>query len=200
MKRMAAMMAGILLLVATGTASASYITLSNSELLTATALSNTNEPGNGVFRTVDYGPLGIMFVQNMSRPLGPAAVPYYVYSYIGVDAIQAGKSDLTGVDSFEMRLANVNNSPWELALYVQADGVTYLSDYQVVPNQTTPIDLKQYSFDLSLLGDAISDVEYLGFAVNKGNKEIADLINKGLAAIKANGEYDKIYAKWFGTK
>jgi polar amino acid transport system substrate-binding protein len=42
--------------------------------------------------------------------------------------------------------------------------------------------------------------EYLGFAVNKGNKEIVDLINTGLAAIKANGEYDKIYSKWFGAK
>lgn len=152
MKRLAAMMAGILLFMATGTASATYITLSNPELLTATALSNTNEPWNGLFRVSDYGPVGVMFLQNMSRPLEPTAAPYYVYSYIGVD-------------SFEMRLANVNNSPWELALYVQADGVTYLSDYQVVPNQITPIDFEQYSFDLSLLGDAISDVEYLGFAV-----------------------------------
>lgn len=42
--------------------------------------------------------------------------------------------------------------------------------------------------------------EYLGFAMNKGNKEIADLINKGLAAVKASGEYDKIYAKWFSKK
>lgn len=39
--------------------------------------------------------------------------------------------------------------------------------------------------------------EYLGFAVQKGDKETLDLINKGLAAVKANGEYDKIYAKWF---
>ena len=36
--------------------------------------------------------------------------------------------------------------------------------------------------------------------MNKGNKEIVDLINSSLAAIKANGEYDKIYAKWFGAK
>lgn len=41
--------------------------------------------------------------------------------------------------------------------------------------------------------------EYLGFAVNKGNAEVVELINKGLAALKASGEYDKIYAKWFGS-
>ncbi len=39
--------------------------------------------------------------------------------------------------------------------------------------------------------------EYLGFAVKKGDKETLDLINKGLAAVKASGEYDKIYGKWF---
>lgn len=60
---------------------------------------------------------------------------------------------------------------------------------------------EQYSQKLTLAFlIAPESPEYLGFAVNKGNKEIADLINKGLAAIKANGEYDKIYAKWFGTK
>jgi len=60
---------------------------------------------------------------------------------------------------------------------------------------------EQYSQKLTLAFlIAPESPEYLGFAVNKGNKEIADLINKGLAAIKANGEYDKIYAKWFGSK
>jgi polar amino acid transport system substrate-binding protein len=60
---------------------------------------------------------------------------------------------------------------------------------------------EKYSQKLALAFLITSDTpEYLGFAVNKGNKEIVDLINTGLAAIKANGEYDKIYAKWFGTK
>jgi polar amino acid transport system substrate-binding protein len=60
---------------------------------------------------------------------------------------------------------------------------------------------EKYSKKLALAFLIASDKpEYLGFAVNKGNKEIVDLINKGLAAIKANGEYDKIYAKWFSAK
>ncbi|MBI9110394.1 basic amino acid ABC transporter substrate-binding protein [Maridesulfovibrio ferrireducens] len=41
--------------------------------------------------------------------------------------------------------------------------------------------------------------EYLGVAVKKGNKEVVDLINKGLAAAVKNGSYDKIKAKWFGS-
>ncbi|QWV91860.1 PEP-CTERM sorting domain-containing protein [Geomonas oryzisoli] len=166
MKGFAALVAGALLFMATGAAQGSYITLSNSELLTATVIgSNNQEEYGGWFKALDYTPTGTLFIQNMSRPMAPGALPYYVYSYVGVDAARAGKSDLTGVDSFELRLANVNNSPWELALFVQADGATYLSDYQVVPNQKNPVDMKNFSFDLSLLGPDRTDVEYLGFAV-----------------------------------
>lgn len=41
--------------------------------------------------------------------------------------------------------------------------------------------------------------EYLGFAVKKGDKATVELINKGLKAVKASGEYDKIFKKWFGS-
>ncbi|WP_320169988.1 basic amino acid ABC transporter substrate-binding protein [Maridesulfovibrio sp.] len=41
--------------------------------------------------------------------------------------------------------------------------------------------------------------EYLGVAVSKGNTKILDLINKGLSAVRADGTYDKIKAKWFGS-
>ncbi len=40
--------------------------------------------------------------------------------------------------------------------------------------------------------------EYFGFAVKKGNKELVEKINKGLADLRKDGTYDKIYAKWFG--
>lgn len=41
--------------------------------------------------------------------------------------------------------------------------------------------------------------EYLGFAVQKGDTETLRLINEALAKIKASGEYDRIYSKWFGN-
>lgn len=41
--------------------------------------------------------------------------------------------------------------------------------------------------------------EYLGFAVQKGNQETIELLNKGLKAVKDSGEYDKIFEKWFPT-
>ncbi|WP_295483288.1 basic amino acid ABC transporter substrate-binding protein [uncultured Succinatimonas sp.] len=40
--------------------------------------------------------------------------------------------------------------------------------------------------------------EDFGIAVKKGNKETLQVINEGLAKIKADGTLDKIYEKWFG--
>lgn len=51
---------------------------------------------------------------------------------------------------------------------------------------------------VTLVGDPITD-EFYGIAVNKGKKELLDLLNKGLAAIKADGTYDAIHNKWFAT-
>lgn len=41
--------------------------------------------------------------------------------------------------------------------------------------------------------------EYYGFVVKKGNKELLDLINKGIAAVKSKGIEDKLRAKWVGN-
>ena len=41
--------------------------------------------------------------------------------------------------------------------------------------------------------------EQYGFAVKKGNAELLEKLNKGLADIKADGTYDQIYAKYFGA-
>lgn len=43
-------------------------------------------------------------------------------------------------------------------------------------------------------------VEYFGIAMRKADKDLHQLVNKGLAKIKASGKYDEIYAKYFGSK
>lgn len=42
--------------------------------------------------------------------------------------------------------------------------------------------------------------EDLGIAVKKGNRELLNSINRGLSTIKQNGEFAKIFEKWFGRK
>ena len=47
------------------------------------------------------------------------------------------------------------------------------------------------------VGD-VMEAEQYGLAVKKGNDKLAGEINKALAELKKNGEYDKIYKTWFG--
>ncbi|MEZ8774283.1 arginine ABC transporter substrate-binding protein [Vibrio sp. 10N.247.310.17] len=56
--------------------------------------------------------------------------------------------------------------------------------------------------NLRYVGDQVTNQEYFGngfgIAVNKSNQELVDQLNVALAAVKANGEYDKIFNKYFG--
>lgn len=57
---------------------------------------------------------------------------------------------------------------------------------------------------LQFVGEKITDQKYFGngfgIAVNKGNDPLLEKLNKGLATIKQNGEYQKIYDKWLSVK
>ncbi|WP_156970688.1 basic amino acid ABC transporter substrate-binding protein [Andreprevotia chitinilytica] len=52
---------------------------------------------------------------------------------------------------------------------------------------------------LKTIDDPTFAKEYYGFALKKGNKALVEKLNKGIAAIKADGTYDKIYKKYFGN-
>jgi len=41
--------------------------------------------------------------------------------------------------------------------------------------------------------------EQYGIAVKKGNAELLAKLNQGLAAIRADGSYDRIYAQYLGA-
>ena len=42
--------------------------------------------------------------------------------------------------------------------------------------------------------------EYLAFAFNKDNKELMNEVNAAMEKLKANGEFQKLYKKWFNTE
>ena len=48
-----------------------------------------------------------------------------------------------------------------------------------------------------VVGELFGDHEEYAFAVKKGNTELLEKLNAGLANIKANGKYDEIVSKWF---
>lgn len=53
--------------------------------------------------------------------------------------------------------------------------------------------------DAKVVGDLLSAEDY-GIATPKKNTELAGKIDKALDELKKNGEYEKIYVKWFGKK
>lgn len=53
--------------------------------------------------------------------------------------------------------------------------------------------------DMKLVGSVVN-VEGFGLAVSKKDAELMEQINRALAKINQNGEYDKIYQKWFANK
>ncbi|KGQ70205.1 arginine ABC transporter substrate-binding protein [Chelonobacter oris] len=58
--------------------------------------------------------------------------------------------------------------------------------------------------NLAFIGEKVTDPKYfgngLGIAVNQASTELLEKLNQGLAAIKANGEYQKIYDSWMTGK
>ena len=53
---------------------------------------------------------------------------------------------------------------------------------------------------LKTFDDPALPKEYFGMAVKQGNAALRDLVNKGLAAIVADGTYAKIYRTWFKSE
>jgi peptide/nickel transport system substrate-binding protein len=51
---------------------------------------------------------------------------------------------------------------------------------------------------VTMVGEPFTD-ELYGIAVNKDRPEVLAAINQGLEAVRASGEYDQIYNKWFGA-
>ncbi|NCC64865.1 MAG: transporter substrate-binding domain-containing protein, partial [Spirochaetia bacterium] len=54
---------------------------------------------------------------------------------------------------------------------------------------------ENYSQRLSIAGEPFTE-EDIAIAVRKGNKELLDLVNKGLALAKEDGSFDALKKKW----
>jgi polar amino acid transport system substrate-binding protein len=60
--------------------------------------------------------------------------------------------------------------------------------------------LKNNPQDKVIIPEPAFTVEYYGIAMRKADKDIHELINKGLAKVKVSGKYDEVYAKYFGKR
>jgi len=79
---------------------------------------------------------------------------------------------------------------------LEAGGVdAVVADNGVVINYVT----NNAASNFKTVSDSAFAPEQYGIAVKKGNAELLEKINKGIAAIKADGSYDQVYAKTFGA-
>lgn len=71
-------------------------------------------------------------------------------------------------------------------------------DVQAVINDkpVTEAYMKKQPDKIKMVGEPLNAENY-GFAVKKGNKELLDKINAGLANIKKDGTFDKLVDEWF---
>lgn len=88
-----------------------------------------------------------------------------------------------------------SNSTW-LTVKATISGTTSatLGDYGSMSYYASRYPQEQ----LRIIKDPQATPEQLGFGVKKGNRVLLEQLNQGLAQIKADGTYAKIYAKWFG--
>ena len=127
-------------------------------------------------------------------------------------------SDLTGIDAVtsDMKLASqIGTTGGDMVQSMQDEGKIAAG---VVLNQWTDCYLQLQNGEVQgvivdkpvgeaylnnhgdiakFVGDSFGDHEEFAFAVQKGNTELLDKLNAGLANIKANGTYDELVAKWF---
>lgn len=87
------------------------------------------------------------------------------------------------------------NTNTEAALELKNGGVdAVINDLPVVAYFLHTGGGSEYA---KIVGKTVSAEDY-GIAVKKGNKKLVEEINKAIADLKKDGEYAKIYKKWFG--
>jgi glutamine transport system substrate-binding protein len=111
---------------------------------------------------------------------------------IAVQIGTTGADEAKKIKDAKIREFNTIN---EAFLELKNGGVEAVVNDQPV----TAYAIQQGHPDIKMVGDLMSAEEY-GIAIDKKNTELVAKVNKALEELKKNGEYDKIYEKWFGKK
>lgn len=111
-------------------------------------------------------------------------------------AVQIGTTGATEAHKIkDAQVREFNNAP-EAFMELKAGGVDAVVNDKPVNEYYIA---KSGSTDAKTVGEPQQAEEY-GIAVAKKNTELAGKLDKALDELKKNGEYEKIYVKWFGKK
>lgn len=196
------------------------------DLLTAVAAKGgfeikfVNTPWEGIFNSLQQGDRDLLIssitITDERKQTMDFSDPYFdAYQLIAVKAsskigkfddlkkLKVGVQTGTTGDEVVTKLQGKNSANVKrfestpLALKeLEAGGVdAVVADNGVVVNYVSNNDASKFK---TVSDNAFAPEQY-GIAVKKGNAELLDKINEGLAAIKADGSYDQIYTKAFGA-
>ncbi|WII73461.1 basic amino acid ABC transporter substrate-binding protein [Bdellovibrio sp. 22V] len=179
-----------------------------------------NTPWEGLFTQLESGDRDILIsaitinddrkkVMEFSEPYFEAvqliAVPNTskVAKYNDLKKLKVGVQTGTTGDEVASRLLGKTNpnvkrfesTPLALQELLNGGVDAVIADNGVVNNF-----LKNNAQGFKTISDTSFSKEYYGIAVQKGNLDLLKKINEGLAAIKADGTYDRIYKSYFGEK
>jgi polar amino acid transport system substrate-binding protein len=179
-----------------------------------------NTPWEGIFNSLQQGDRDLLIssitITDERKQTMDFSDPYFdAYQLIAVKAsskiskfddlkkIKVGVQTGTTGDEVVTKLQGKNSANVKrfestpLALKeLEAGGVdAVVADNGVVVNYVNNNDASKFK---TVSDNAFAPEQY-GIAVKKGNAELLDKINKGLAAIKSDGSYDQIYTKAFGA-
>jgi len=109
-------------------------------------------------------------------------------------AVQIGTTSAKEVKKINGVQVKEFNSSADTFMELKAGGVDAVvndrpvNDYYIVKSGVT---------DVKALDELLTSEDY-GIAISKKNPELQKKVNEALKKLKANGEFDKIYKKWFG--
>lgn len=111
-------------------------------------------------------------------------------------AVQIGTTSATETKKIEGADVKELNSSADTFIELSAKGVDAVVNDKPVNERYI---VESGNKDVKVLDELLTAEDY-GIAINKKNTELQTKINAALKKLKENGEYDKIYAKWFGAK
>ena len=111
-------------------------------------------------------------------------------------AVQIGTTSAAEAKKIQNAEVKELNTPADCFMELKAGGVDVVindrpvNDYYIVESGATGV---------KTLPEVLSAEDY-GMAMAKDNQELQKEVNAALKKLHENGEYDKIFAKWFGEK
>lgn len=111
-------------------------------------------------------------------------------------AVQIGTTGAKEAGKIKDATVREFNNPPEAFMELKAGGVDAVINDKPVNDYFIA---QSGSKDAKVIGEPLTSEDY-GLATSKKNAELGEKINKALDELKKNGEYEKIYVKWFGVK